>query len=229
MWVLKTRGFDKENIFVNLVIKNKVSIHYYPVNHYLKKEIYYFIATGIVEGQENNIKTFFRDLKKETKQSPSKRWVEKLEIKGNFFICITAQHRNLELEKYVHLYYDPKIIHINPAVIDPKGYETWNVSVINKKDIEDLIKIGQKKYNAEILSFTEKNLKNIGILSILPEITDKQKNAFLLAHEHGYYEYPRQIELEKLAKISKIALSTYQAHLRKAERSFLGFIAKKYF
>ena len=44
-----------------------------------------------------------------------------------------------------------------------------------------------------------------------------------LAIKHSYYDYPRKIELEKLADIMKISYSTYQAHLRKAEKKLLPF------
>jgi predicted DNA binding protein len=229
MWTLKVKGFEKDNLFNSQAIKHKVSIHYYPLSHYLKNDFYYFTAVGIVEGNEKNVRAFFNDLKKENKKSKTKRYVVKLEINGNFYVCVSAQHKSVEAEKFVHLYYDPKIIHIDPAVIDSKGYETWNIAVMEKKDLEEPLRIGERKYNARISSLKETKLKNIGILSVLPEITERQKEAFLLAYENGYYEYPRQIELEKLAKKMNLALSTYQAHLRKAEKSFLGFIARKYF
>lgn len=229
MWALKTKGFEEENIYGSKTAKYKVTMHYYPTNYYLEKGIYYFIAIGVIEGPEKNIKDFFNALKKDTKKSKTKRYITKLETHGNFFICVTAQHKNIESDRYVHLFYNPKIIHINPAIIDSKGYEEWNIAVLERKDLEKLIKIGEKKYNAKILSLKEAKIKNIGILSVLPELTEKQKRAFWLAFENGYYEYPRKIELEKLAKLMNISLSTYQAHLRKAEKSFLTFIAKKYF
>jgi len=229
MWVLKVRGYDEGNIYGSKTKKHKVVMHYYPLNYYLEKNIYYFIAVGLIEGEEKNIKEFFKDLKRDNKKSKNKRYVVHLEIDGNFFICITAQHKTIEVNKYIHFFYNPKIIHINPAVYDKEGYETWNIACLNRKEIDKLLKIGEKKYKAEILSFKEAKIKNIGILSILPEITEKQKKAFYLAYENGYYEYPRRIELKELAKLMKISLSTYQAHLRKAEKSLLTFIARKYF
>lgn len=229
MWVAKLKGYDAGNIYASRAFKYKVSMHYYPVNHYLKKNTYYFIAVGIVQGNENSVKDFFEDLNKEKKVSKHERYVVKLEVKGNFFVCITAQTQSEELKKFVHLFYNPKFIHIKPAVIDLDGYEEWSIAALERKDIEQLVKISKKKYNGRLLMLKETKLSNIGILSVLPEITDKQKKAFLSAVENDYYEYPRKIELEKLAAINKISLSTYQAHLRKAERKLLPFIAQKYF
>jgi predicted DNA binding protein len=68
----------------------------------------------------------------------------------------------------------------------------------------------------------------MGVLAVLPKLTNKQKQALDLAMKYDYYEYPRKIKLEKLAKFMKISLSTYQAHLRKAERKILPFVIKRY-
>ena len=229
MWVLKARGFDKDNVYSTKTIKHKVIMRYYPLNCYLENKIYYFTAVGVVEGDPKDVIAFFDDLRKDSKKSKYERYVIRLEVNGNFFVCTTAQSKNVKSENYVHLFYNPKFIHITPAVIDPKGYEEWNIAAIKRKDIEKGIKIGLRRYNAEILSFKKTKLKNFGILSVLPDITDKQKQAFLLASGGGYYEYPRKIGLKGLAKLMKISLSTYQAHLRKAEKHLLGFIAKRYF
>lgn len=229
MWIAKLKGFDEGNVYGSKTIKNNVSVHYYPTSHYLEKNIYYFIAVGIVEGEENNIKNFFKDLKKENKKIKNKRYIVKLETKGNFFICITAQHKNIETKQYVHLYYNPKFIHISPAIIDFDGHEEWNIACAERKEIEKLIGISEKKYKGKLLLFKETKLNNIGILSVLPNLTEKQKRAFILAEKNGYYEYPRKIELEKLAKMTKVSLSTYQEHLRKAEGQLLPFIMRKFF
>lgn len=229
MWLLKIRGFDKNNIYGVKTIKNNVSMNYYPINYYIEKNKYYFIAVGFIEGQENNIKAFFSDLRKDNKPSKNKRYVVRLEVEGNFFICVTCQSKSIELQKFVHLFYNPKLIYISPSIIDIDGYEERNMACIDKKEIEKLIKISEKKYNAEILSLKEIKLKNLGTLTILPNLTEKQKQAFILAIKNKYYEYPRKIELKKLAKIMNVSLSTYQEHLRKAEIRLLPFIAQKYF
>ncbi len=72
----------------------------------------------------------------------------------------------------------------------------------------------EEKYSYKKFTFEESLNRLIRMKENLPE---KQKKAFLLAIENNYYEYPRKIELEKLAKIMKVSLSTYQERLRKAE------------
>jgi len=228
MWQLKIKGYDKNNIYGSKAINNKVSVVYYPSNHYIDKNKYYFIVVGFIDGSEENIKSFFTELKKDNKPSKNKRYVVKLEVEGNFFTCITCQHKKIESDKFVHLFYNPKFIHINPATISPDGLEEWNIIALGRKEIEKLIKISEKKYNAEVLSLKKVKLKNLGILSMLPTLTNRQKIAFDLAVSNRYYNYPRKTELNKLAQMMKISLSTYQEHLRKAEIKLLPFISKKY-
>ncbi|OGJ20254.1 hypothetical protein A3K73_08280 [Candidatus Pacearchaeota archaeon RBG_13_36_9] len=229
MWIAKIKGFDKDNIYGAKAIKNKISIHYYPISHYFENNKYFFIAVGIVEGSEKNVQAFFKDLKRDNNPSKNNRWVVNLETEGNFFVCITAHQKSIELSRYVHLFYNPKFIHIDPAIINVNGEEEWNVASSQRRDIEKLIDIGEKKYHLKLLGLKETKMKNIGILTLLPMLTEKQKKAYLLAVENDYYDYPRKIELKKLSRLMKISLSTYQAHLRKAERQLLPFIARKYF
>ncbi len=56
------------------------------------------------------------------------------------------------------------------------------------------------------------------VLSIL---TDKQRQALLAAHRHGYYEYPRRINSARLAEKMDISKPTLVQHLRKAERRLM--------
>ncbi len=113
MWALKLRGFDENNIYGAKAIKHKVSIHYYPFSHYLKNGKYHFVAIGFIEGSNNGIGEFFKDLAEDAKHSKNKRYVARLETEGNFFICITAQSKNIESKKYVSFFYNPIPTDIN--------------------------------------------------------------------------------------------------------------------
>lgn len=49
------------------------------------------------------------------------------------------------------------------------------------------------------------------------QLTPRQRQAFLLAREQGYYEYPRATTTRSLAADLDISKTTYLEHLRKAE------------
>ncbi len=227
MWIAKFRVFDEDNIYSTKTKKYKVNMYYFPINHYIEKNIYHFIAVGVLEGKEENKKEFFKDLRKETNFQKNKRYVVKLEVSKDFFICITAQTKNIELKRFVHTYYNPKFIQIKPAIIYSDGWEEAEIASPNRKELEMLINIGERLYNLKLLKLKEEKIDNIGILAALPNLTNKQKQALELAMKQGYYEYPRKIELKELAKLMKISLSTYHAHLRKAEIRLLPFIIKR--
>ncbi|MFH1311410.1 MAG: helix-turn-helix domain-containing protein [Nanoarchaeota archaeon] len=226
MWTVKFKVFDENNVLNKILRKNKVKIYYYPINYYIKENRYYFIATGIIQGNKKNISNYFKELKS-LKNAKEGRRVDLLEIEGNFFTLISSHTINTENRLFVNVAYNPSLIHYKPVVWHEDGWEEFNVASMERKDIEKLVKIGETKYKLKLLEFKQNKIKNLGYLTILPELTDKQKKAIELAIRSGYYEYPRKIHLEKLAKLSNLALSTYQAHLRKAERKLLPYIVSK--
>ena len=61
-----------------------------------------------------------------------------------------------------------------------------------------------------------------------PKLTNKQKQAMNLAIKHRYYDYPRKIDVQELAKLSKLSFSTFHAHLRKAEQKLLPYFFDRY-
>ena len=227
MWVLKFKVFDEGNIFSSRTKKFNITIYYYPVNHYAEKNTYFFTAIGRLEGEEDNKKRFLRDLRKLKKSSKHRRWVISFEVKGDFFIGITAHTRTAEMKTFVHTYYNPRFVHVKPCIIYPDGWEEAEIASLRKEDFKKILHFGKRLYNLKLLMMKEKEIGNIGFLGVMPELTDKQKQALELAYKEGYYEYPRRIELKKLAKLMRISLSTYQAHLRKAEKKLLPFMIRR--
>lgn len=58
--------------------------------------------------------------------------------------------------------------------------------------------------------------------SPIAKLTEKQREVIVTAYKLGYYDIPRRINSEKLAKKLNIGNSTLGEHLRKAERSLLA-------
>jgi len=42
----------------------------------------------------------------------------------------------------------------------------------------------------------------------------------------GYYNFPRKIDLEKLANLSKVKRQTFQENLRRAEKKLVPFLSE---
>lgn len=53
---------------------------------------------------------------------------------------------------------------------------------------------------------------------ILPDLTDRQHEAFVVAHENGYYETPRETTTAAIADQMGVERRTAEEHLRRAER-----------
>ena len=75
--------------------------------------------------------------------------------------------------------------------------------------------------NGKVLKFKQEKISNISFTKLLPELTKNQKTALEIAINKGYYNYPKKIKMEELAKIRGISYSTFQAHLKKAEGKIL--------
>lgn len=217
MWNLKFRVTNLDSIYTRLTRKYEITDYFYPFNYYKKNNRVYILGSHVLEGDKKEIEKFVLDLKKNRK-------TKNLERSDNIIIVLMAEE-----EKFYELLYDPKLFHPSPVLIR-KGKEEWNIASWSKealvKIIDELAKWKTKFKEFELLRLKMENLKEIYFPRILPEIPERQKQAFILALENGYYDYPRKITLTKLAKIMNVSISTFQEHLRKAEARLLPFFAK---
>ena len=62
--------------------------------------------------------------------------------------------------------------------------------------------------------------------SLLQSLTEKQRKILSAAYSTGYYDVPRRIDSEALAKRLNIGKSTLVEHLRKAEMRLMGDLMK---
>jgi DNA-binding CsgD family transcriptional regulator len=58
---------------------------------------------------------------------------------------------------------------------------------------------------------------------LLPQFTDRQREIALVAVKSGYYEIPKKISAEEIAKKLSISVSGFNAHLRKIEARLMEF------
>lgn len=222
MWTIKIKVREKWNPYNERTVKYKVKLFLYSHNCYEEKKRIYFIASGIIQGEEDQKKRFFCDLKKDKK-------LKNLEFNRDFFICTYSEIKNSKRSKAAKIAYNPRLVFLKPVIIDEEGWEEWEVASTKRQDLEDFIKYSETLKNVEsnLVYLKDQKVKNIMIYSLLPELTKKQRQALILAVENNYYGYPRKIKLEELAKMMKVSLSTYQFHLAKAEAKLLPFVTKK--
>jgi hypothetical protein len=83
---------------------------------------------------------------------------------------------------------------------------------------EFIKKLNTLRIRHRVVLLTEANFSPDSPLS---KLTEKQREVLIAAYKHGYYDIPRRINSEKLAKKLSIGNSTLGEHLRKAERRLL--------
>ena len=161
-----------------------------------------------IEGEPRNVKMFIGDLRKD------KRLIH-IEVDQNtvFFIA------RIKSEKIPTYFYTQRMFFVKPVYVNKEGYEFWEVASYDKAVLDKFLEgmQGQGYEHLEILSYKDVKLNNIYFPAIAPNLSEKQKKAFSLAVDEGYYDIPKRTELKKLASIMGLSLATYQEHLKRAE------------
>jgi predicted DNA binding protein len=208
MWVLKLETSHHGTVVANLAKKYRISFSGYPIKFNKTSSHLVVQVCGFVNVKKERQKQLLKKIKKE-------KVFEKIYINNDFIIA------SIKLPLWLTVLYSPDIIFIKPQNYTYDGKEIMELASWSKEPLMNLVKVYKKKYNTRILIFAKRNIKNISLISLHPELTDKQKLALKLAVENGYYEFPKKITLKKLAKLMKVSFSTYHAHLSKAESRFI--------
>src|SRR3989344_3835284 len=206
MWLLKLK-IKHDCTIGNRCEKFEVNSYSIPLSNWKENNYFYTSERHTLEGNQENIKEFFINIKKDKR-------VKNLEISGNTLFFIGKSK-----ERIPSNFYNQKMFFTKPVFVDKEGYEYWEVASYDRDVLSEFLN-GVKKQNyehLEILQFKNIQLNNVYFPAIAPDLTDKQKRAFELAVWEGYYDIPKRIDLKKLAQLMKISLATFQEHLKRAE------------
>ncbi len=100
------------------------------------------------------------------------------------------------------------------------GYEYWHIGLLDKKAIPIIMK--------EIKKIGEMKVLYIGEVDFGHTLLSKQqKKIFKYAFEQGYYEIPRKLTIEQIAKALKLNHATVGEHLQKAENKLINTMARR--
>jgi predicted DNA binding protein len=89
-----------------------------------------------------------------------------------------------------------------------------------KKQLGSLSRVltKQRRFHYRVVSLTDAKFPPN---SPLGRLTEKQRRVLITAYKLGYYDVPRKITSEELARRLNLVKSTFSAHVRKAERRLL--------
>ena len=214
MWIAKFKNWHKDCMIRPRCVKYNVADLVYLINYWTNKKKFYYTELHILQGKEEDIKNFIRDFERE-------KSIIKIEQKGNQLI--TLNYKSIK-EKYYSKLFDQRIIYLKPVIQRTDGYEDWELACWEKEPLMNITQI--PTFDMKILFIKQVKYTDLFVPRILPKLSPKQKQAIELAVKNGYYEYPRRIDLEGLAKISKVKRQTLQENLRRAEKKIVPFLTQ---
>lgn len=208
MWLARFR-IKHDCILGNRCEKFRITLQSSNPTVYREKGKIVSSSMHYMSGEPENMNLFIKDLSKDKK-------VISIERKGDMFFLL----ENAE-EKAVQ-FVTPKIIFTKPVLQNKEGYEFWEISSWERKEVSEFIKKVEKYFdNYKLLKFVEIKIDNVFFPRLMPNLTDKQKQAIETAIQKGYYLTPRKVGLRELAKCMNVSLSTYEQHLRAAEEKLI--------
>jgi predicted DNA binding protein len=157
------------------------------------------------------------------------KWIDDMEImsiirsEGPKHTCLVRSHEKEE-SKEINKEFNLDLIYTTPLIIK-KDHHIYSVIGEQKNLLRfvELIKIHAG--SVVKMTFTKAKYQKQDILSVL---TDKQRDIIVAAHKHGYYDYPKKINSQRLSEKVNISKGTMVEHLRKAEGRILGEILAGY-
>lgn len=214
MWYLKCKYKHSDCIYAPKLKELNLSVFFYHLGYYIKGDYVYTSALLKLSGEERNVRKYIEYMK-------GHKNVAKIDVYNNA-VFILAQHKK-ELELYSAAY-DPIFLHPAPAYLSSDGFEIVELASWERKPLEDLIRALRRNKTTvylEILKFVDRKMNDMYVSKLLPELPEKQDEAIKLAFRNGYYEFPRKINLDKLAKMANVSKQTFRENLRKAEAKLI--------
>ncbi len=111
------------------------------------------------------------------------------------------------------------------------GWEWYRILSFRQKDIRGLFNELAEFTNAEIISrrtVEGSSMREAFVISpssLLGELTRKQSSALITALARGYYEIPKKVSTDEIAKSIDLPRTTFEEHLRKAESKVMKAVA----
>jgi len=117
-----------------------------------------------------------------------------------------------------------------PPTIYKAGWEYYTVLSFDPSDFKNLFAALEKLGHTEITS--KKAYRGaapesftVSLPGLFSELTSKQVDAYISALDGGYYAVPRKATIGEIARTRRVARTTYDEHLRKAESKIAFAVA----
>ena len=216
MWRLKFEYQHRDCLYSSLIKKLDLIMYGYPLNHFLKDGKIHLTGIQIIQGDRQKIKQYVQYLRHQKK-------IQRIElISENSFFYEAVIDSNIS---YYQNLYHYQIFYSHP-IIHLKGKEIFEVTSWNRELLEQIMNnVKNNRYTQyfKLLVLRRMPVQRIFLPQILPRLTEKQGILLKLAKERGYWNYPRKVNLNQLAKELKIAKSTAHEILKRGEAKIMDF------
>lgn len=114
-----------------------------------------------------------------------------------------------------------------PPTVYHGGWEEHKVVGFRESDYKKLFQALSDLGRLEILHkriMPEKSIRDafvISLGSVFSDLTERQLNALLAALDYGYYQVPKRLTAEEIARKNNVPRTTFEEHVRKAESKIL--------
>lgn len=114
---------------------------------------------------------------------------------------------------------------IRKLINDNFGFFTSTISQRNLEEYEVIFPLGEKDLFRELRQKLNEvgDIKNFEVTSINeptysfgPTLTERERDSIQLAWHRGFFDYPKGVKLDEMAKVLNIKKSTLDFHIRKA-------------
>lgn len=214
MWVAKIQLSNNNTLIGEMCDRYKVSLVGYPLLSFFDGKELLVQISGTLYGKSENKEAFYEQIGNDSD-------FINYETNGDFLIGLIRQ------PLYTRSLFDPEIFHVSPIQIFKDGYQFYTLGGFNQDKMMDIVKMVQDMNDANLIYFKEEKMRTLSITKVIPELTKKQHDAISLAIEKGYYQHPRRVNLQDLARIAGVTFSTFHAHLRKAEEQLIPYNFEK--
>jgi predicted DNA binding protein len=122
---------------------------------------------------------------------------------------------------------DFDLLHVSP-IIYTKGWEYYRIIAFKHEELKRLLqRLEERGFTYEIVrkvpfdGFIASSL-TLTADALFSELTDRQMDAILTAHNNGYYLFPRKADIQSIAAKRRVPRTTFQEHLKKAENKIVA-------
>lgn len=140
-----------------------------------------------------------------------------IENEGRNYICLTKGNISKDISKFIEQF-DLKLDY--PIIFD--GNKCQFGIIGSSEELNNILKTAREiGWGFEILSVQKYDPL---VTNAFRKLTKKQKEILIRAYDNGYFDYPRKINAEQLARKIGIHKTTLLNHLHKAEKRLISNI-----